>query len=117
MEAACRGAKACGGITVGILPSNSQKEANRYVDIKLPTGLGYARNVLVVRAADVVVAVDGNYGTLSEIAFALSENKTVLGIETWDIPGIRKIKTPERAVEYIKKHFKSKCLTKKKLKP
>ena len=74
--------------------------------IKIPTGIGYARNVLVVRAADIVVAISGHYGTLSEIAFALSEEKVVLGIDTWDIEGIKKIKTPQEAIKGIKKHVK-----------
>ncbi|OQX80532.1 MAG: TIGR00725 family protein [Candidatus Omnitrophica bacterium 4484_70.1] len=102
MEAACLGAKEKGGVTVGLLPAG-EEEANPYLDIKIPTGLGYARNILVVRAASVAVAVDGKYGTLSEIAFALNEGKPVLGINTWDIKGIIKVNTPEEAVEYIEK--------------
>lgn len=107
MEAACRGAKNKGGLTVGILPSYDGGDANRYLDVKLPTGLGYARNVLVVRAANVIIAVDGHYGTLSEIAFAFNEEKPVLGIETWPIKGIIKVRTPKEAITYIKKHFKT----------
>jgi len=107
MEAACRGAKKAGGLTVGILPSYDGKEANRYLDVKITTGLGYARNVLVVRAADVVIAVDGKYGTLSEVAFALNEGKPVVGIDTWDIKGVIKVKNPQAAVSYVKKYFKS----------
>jgi uncharacterized protein (TIGR00725 family) len=106
MEQACRGAKEKGGLTVGILPSLDGKDANAYVDIKIPTGLGYARNTLVVRAADIIVAISGKYGTLSEIAFAFNEGKTVLGIDTWDIPKIIKVKAPLDAVRYIKKHIK-----------
>lgn len=102
MEAACKGAKACGGTTVGILPENKKGKANKYVDIKIPTGLGYARNILVVRAADVVVAINGKYGTLSEISFALNEGKTVLGIDTWDIKGIIKKKNSQDVIKYIK---------------
>jgi len=109
MEAACKGAKEAGGITVGILPSFDGEDANKYVDIKIPTGFGYARNLLVIRSAKFIVAVDGKFGTLSEIAFALNENKIVLGINTWDIKGIIKVKTPQEAVSYIKK-----CLTGKK---
>ena len=109
MEAACKGAKEEGGITVGILPSFDGEDANKYVDIKIPTGFGYARNLLVVRAAKFIVAVDGKFGTLSEIGFALNENKVVLGINTWNIKGIIKVKTPQEAISYIKK-----CLTEKK---
>jgi hypothetical protein len=103
MEAACLGAKENGGITVGILPSFDGKDANPYVDIKIPTGLGYARNILVVRSANFIVSVGGKYGTLSEISFALNEEKIVLGIDTWDIKGIIKVKTPKEAIERIKK--------------
>jgi hypothetical protein len=103
MEAAARGAKEKGGTTVGILPSYDGKDANCYVDVKIPTGLGYARNVLVVRAADVIVAIDGHYGTLSEIAFAFNEEKPVLGIDTWRIKGVIKVNSPHAAVARIKK--------------
>ncbi|UCG34619.1 MAG: TIGR00725 family protein [Candidatus Omnitrophota bacterium] len=103
MEAAAKGAKEKGGLTVGILPSFDGKDANLYIDVKIPTGLGYARNIFVVRAADIIVAVDGKYGTLSEIAFAFNEEKTVIGIDTWDIPGVIKVKTPKEVVAKIKK--------------
>ena len=103
MEAACKGAKAEGGLTIGILPGNNSRGANKYVDVKIPTGLGYARNILVVRAADVVIAIDGKYGTLSEISFALNEEKKVYGIDTWDIKGIIKIKSAKEAIAKIKK--------------
>ncbi len=106
MEAACKGAKETGGITVGILPSYEGKEANPYLDVKLPTGLGFARNILIVRVSDVLIAVDGRYGTLSEIAFALNEGKKVYGINTWDIKGINKVKTPQEAIKRIKKEFR-----------
>jgi uncharacterized protein (TIGR00725 family) len=85
MEAACRGAKAAGGTTVGILPGADRAAANRWVDVALPTGLGEARNALVVRAADALVAVGGEYGTLSEIALALKAGKPVIGVATWGI--------------------------------
>lgn len=105
MEAASKGARAGGGLVVGILPSFEGEEANPYLDVKIPTGLGYARNFLIVRAADCLVAVDGKYGTLSEIAFALNEGKRVYGIDTWDIKGIIKVKTPQEAIKRIKKDF------------
>jgi len=105
-EAACCGAKEKGGLTVGILPSSDGHEANSYLDVKLPTGLGYARNILVVRTADVIVAIDGKHGTLSEIAFALNEEKKVYGINTWDIKGVIKVKSPQEAIEKIKKNKK-----------
>ena len=85
MEAACRGAKSVGGTTVGILPSNDPRDANPYVDIALATGLGEARNTLVARAADVVIAVAGEFGTLSEIGFALKIGTPVVGLDTWEL--------------------------------
>lgn len=85
MEAACRGAKAEGGSTVGILPSTARTDANPWVDVALPTGLGEGRNLLVVRAADAVVAVAGEFGTLSEIALALRVGTPVIGLRTWEL--------------------------------
>jgi len=85
MEAACRGAHAGGGLTVGILPGRDRGEANRHVDVAIPTGLGEARNALVVRAADAVVALAGEYGTLSEIALALQAGIPVVGLDTWEL--------------------------------
>lgn len=85
MEAACRGAKRLGGLTVGLLPGSDRSEANPHVDVALPTGMGEARNLLVVRAADVVIAVGGEYGTLSEIALALKTSTPVIGLWTWEL--------------------------------
>ena len=82
MEAACRGAKSVGGMTVGLLPGSDRREANAWVDLAIPTGLGEARNALVVRAADVLIAIAGEFGTLSEIALALKTGKPVVGIDT-----------------------------------
>ncbi len=83
MEAACRGAKAVGGLTVGILPGTDRAEANPYVDVPIVTGLGEARNAVVVRCADAVIAVSGGYGTLSEIGLAVKMGKPVVGLATW----------------------------------
>jgi uncharacterized protein (TIGR00725 family) len=88
MEAASKGAKSGGGITVGILPQNDSKDANSYIDIPLATGLGIGRNMIIARSADAFIAIGGEYGTLSEIAFALQMGKPVVGIKTWDIKGI-----------------------------
>ena len=98
MEAACRGAKMAGGLTVGILPGADRSEANPFVDVALPTGLGEARNALVVRAVDALVAVAGEYGTLSEIALALKTGKPVVGLDTWDIDGVIVASSPADAV-------------------
>jgi hypothetical protein len=85
MAAACRGARSAGGTTVGILPGTDRAAANEWVDIAIATGVGEMRNVLVVRAADAVVAIGGEYGTLSEIAFALKTGKPVVGLGTWTL--------------------------------
>ncbi|MFA5271061.1 MAG: TIGR00725 family protein [Candidatus Omnitrophota bacterium] len=103
MEAACKGAKENYGITVGILPSTDGKEANRYLDVTIPTGLGYARNILVVRASEIIIAISGKYGTLSEIAFAFNEDRCVVGINTWKIKGVVQVKNAREAINYIKK--------------
>ncbi|HVS28440.1 MAG TPA: TIGR00725 family protein [Solirubrobacteraceae bacterium] len=80
MEAACRGAREEGGLTIGLLPGSDRGGANPWVQVALPTGMGELRNGLIVRAADVLVAVGGGYGTLSEIAFALRAGKPVVGL-------------------------------------
>jgi uncharacterized protein (TIGR00725 family) len=85
MAAACRGAKSAGGLTVGILPGTTRGEQNAWVDVAVPTGMGEARNALVVRTADALVAVGGEFGTLSEIALALKLGKPVVGIATWEL--------------------------------
>ena len=85
MEAACRGARAQGGTTVGLLPGTDRADANPHVEIAIPTGLGELRNGLVVRSADAVIAVAGEYGTLSEVAFALKTGKPVVGLGTWEL--------------------------------
>ena len=97
MEAACKGAQEHGGMTVGILPDTS--DGNPYLDVVIRTGLGYARNVLVVQSADAVIAVGGSYGTLSEIAIALKMKCPVYGLRTWDIAGVVHCATPEEAVK------------------
>ena len=106
MEAACRGAQAAGGFTVGILPGTDPAAANPYVDLPIVTGLGEARNVVVVRTSQALVAVGGEYGTLSEIAFALKLGRPVVGIHTWQlakqgvpVPAIAEATSPAQAVE------------------
>ncbi|MBI2928627.1 MAG: TIGR00725 family protein [Verrucomicrobia bacterium] len=85
MAAACRGAKTAAGLTIGILPGPDAAAANPWVDIAIPTGLGDARNFLVVRSAHAVIAVGGEFGTLSEIAFALKAGLPVVGLNTWQL--------------------------------
>ncbi len=85
MEAACRGARSEGGLTVGLLPSEDRADANAYVDVAIPLGLGEVRNALLVRACDAVIALTGEFGTLSEIGFALKIGKPVIGLDTWQL--------------------------------
>jgi len=85
MEAASKGAKSAGGTTIGILPGSKREEANLYIDYPIITGIGYARNKLVVKTGHVVIAVGGSYGTLSEVAFALGYEIPVVGLKTWQI--------------------------------
>jgi uncharacterized protein (TIGR00725 family) len=85
MESVCRGARKAGGLTIGVLPGDIAESANRYVDIPLVTGLGYARNVIVVKSAQAAIAIGGSYGTLSEIAFACQRRIPVIGLDTWEM--------------------------------
>ena len=85
MEAACRGAISEGGVTIGILPGENRSSANKYVQFPIVTGIGYARNIAVVKSAQAVIAVDGNYGTLSEIGHALQSGIPVIGLGTWSL--------------------------------
>ena len=104
MEAACRGARAAGGTTVGILPGTSRLEANDFVDVAIPTGIGEARNAVVVGTADAVVAVGGEFGTLAEIALALKVGTPVIGWKTWalaragaSVEGVEVVDVPDEA--------------------
>ena len=107
MEAACRGARAEGGHTIGIMPGNDREDSppNAFVEFPIFTGLGYTRNVVVVLSGEAVIAIDGSYGTLNEIAYALIHNKPIVGMDTWDFAyadhdneRIFRAKTPVEAV-------------------
>jgi uncharacterized protein (TIGR00725 family) len=100
MEGAARGARAAGGLTLGIIPSSQKNDANEYIDVVIPTGLGEARNLLVVRTADVLIAFPGKYGTLSEMAFALQAGKPLISMSNWK-PGeeIIQVTDPIEAAE------------------
>jgi uncharacterized protein (TIGR00725 family) len=99
MEAACRGAREEGGLTVGILPGAGKEEANEYVEIALATDLGHARNAVIAQASDVLIAIGGRYGTLSEIGFSLALGKRVIGLKSWECdPAIVQASSPEDAV-------------------
>lgn len=106
MEAACRGAKSQGGLTVGILPGQDSSTANPCVDIPVVTGIGEARNLAVVKSAQAVIAIGGSYGTLSEIAYALKGNIPVIGLNTWSLSrngreddSIIRAQSPTKAVD------------------
>lgn len=98
MEGAARGAKAAGGTTIGILPQATKEMANQYIDVPVATGFGEGRNVIIIRTSDALIAIGGEFGTLSELAFALKMGKPVIGINTWEIQGIIKADTAEAAV-------------------
>jgi len=106
MKAVCKGFKASGGLTIGIIPSYDKSDANEFVDIPIPTGLGFARNVLVVKSADVIVALPGDKGTLSEIAYALQFGIPVICLKSWDIPGVIKVDTIKEAIVAVKRSIK-----------
>jgi len=99
MEAVCEGVAKGGGVSVGILPGGDRRAANRWVTIALPTGIGEARNAIVARTADAMIAVGGEFGTLSEIALALRYDTPVVGYRTWDIPQIVPVESAQDAVE------------------
>jgi uncharacterized protein (TIGR00725 family) len=98
MAAACRGARSAGGTTIGLLPGTDREAANEWVQIAIPTGLGELRNGLIIRAVDVVVAVGGEYGTLSEVALALKTRVPVVGLGTWEIRGVQAVDDAPAAV-------------------
>jgi len=100
MEAACQGAVEEKGLTIGILPSENIREANRFVKIPIATGMGISRNLIIVNTAQVLIAIAGQYGTLSEIAFALQSGKSVIGLKSWTtISGVQVVQTPQQAVD------------------
>ena len=106
MKAVCSGFKAAGGLTIGVLPGYDKNDANAFVDISIPTGMGLARNVLVVKSADVVVALPGEMGTLSEIAYCLQFGIPVISLNSWDIKGVIKVETVDEAVDKVRELLK-----------
>lgn len=108
MEAACIGAKSQNGTTIGIIPGTSKTDCNPYVDYPIVTGMGHGRNIIVAGSSDVIIAIGGSFGTLSEIAFALRFKIPIIGINTWDVsPDIKKAQTPEMAVLMAIEHISS----------
>ncbi len=102
MEAVCKGAWQAGGVTIGILPTDSVTSANPYVTYPIATGIGIARNSIIVRTASVCLAIDGQYGTLSEIAYALQLGKKVVTLRSWDdIPGVIPANSVDMAISLL----------------
>jgi uncharacterized protein (TIGR00725 family) len=102
MEAACKGAKEVGGVTIGVLPGDDPTSANAYVDIAIATGMGIGRNIIIIRSAQAVLAVNGSYGTLSELAYALQLQKPIIGLETWDVSEkILTVSNPQQALQKV----------------
>lgn len=102
MESAARGAIAAGGVTIGVLPGYDRLQANPYISIPIVTDLGHARNVVIAHSAQAIIAIDGEYGTLSEIAVGLKLGKKVVALGKWSgIQGVITAKNPEEAVEKV----------------
>ena len=101
MEACCRGCKEAGGTTIGLLPGKNKADANEYVDIALPTSIGFARNAIVACSADIVVALSGSYGTESEICYALVYERPVIDLGGWNIKGMIPVSGIDEAEEKI----------------
>lgn len=100
MEAAACGAKLEGGTTIGILPGTCREDANPWIDMAILSGMGHARNALIAQSSDALIAVSGEYGTLSEIALGLKMGKPVFVLDCkWEIEGIQRVKSPQEAVE------------------
>ena len=102
MEAVARGVKEGGGICIGILKGTNLKEGNPYLTLPIKTGLGVARNALLAYNCDAAVAIDGQYGTLSEIAYAMQLNKPVIGYKSWSVPKLESEKTPSLVIKRLK---------------
>ena len=104
MEGAARGAQEGGGLTLGILPTDNKDDANEFIDVVIPTGFGEARNLMVIRSADAVIAFPGKYGTLTEMAFALHAGKPLISVSAWKLgEEIRHVNSPLEAAELAMK--------------
>ena len=103
MEAVCRGARTAGGETIGILPTDERGDANPHVTTPIATGMGHARNALVVMNGDAAIAIDGAGGTLSEIGLALAQGRPVAGLDTHEFDGVEPVDSPAAAVEYVER--------------
>jgi uncharacterized protein (TIGR00725 family) len=105
MEAVSRGAKKAGGITIGILPGKEKEDANPYIDIPLPTSIGYARNAIVACSADIIIALPGSHGTSSEISYGMVYKRPIIDLGNWNIEGMIKVKDLTGAEQWIRKYI------------
>lgn len=103
MEAAARGAKESNGTTIGVIPGFGKNDANRYIDIPIVTGFNHARNIIIVRSSDALIAINGGYGTLSEIAFSLILDKPIISLSSWEVD--EKIIKAKDPIDAVKKAF------------
>ena len=106
MEAAAKGARMAGGLTIGVLPGKDKRDANSYIDIALPTSIGYARNTIVACSGDIIIALPGSFGTNSEICYGLVYGRPVIDMGNWNIEGMIEVKNIADAEEKIKKLIK-----------
>lgn len=105
MEAASRGAKEAGGMTIGILPGKEKADANPYIDIALPSSFGYARNAMVACSADIIIALPGSYGTSSEISYGMVYKRPILDLGNWNMKGMIKVKDLQEAEKWIREYI------------
>lgn len=108
MSAAARGAKEAGGLTIGLLPGKEKTDANPYIDIALPTSIGYARNAIVACSADIIIALPGSHGTSCEISYGLVYKRPVIDLGNWNVKGMIKVKNIDEVEEKIREIIKSK---------
>lgn len=106
MKTASQGAKSAGGTTIGILPGTKKEDANEFIDIALPSSIGYARNAMVACSADIIVALPGSHGTSCEISYGLVYNRPILDLGNWNREGMIKVKDVKEAREIIQELIK-----------
>lgn len=101
MEAVAKGIAEKGGVTIGVVPTYNRNDANQFITYPIATGIGHARNIIIASTADALIAVGGEYGTLSEIAFSLKMGKPVISLFSWDIPGVINVNSVEEAISKL----------------
>ncbi len=105
MEAASRGAKEAGGTTIGILPGKDKEDANAYIDIALPSTIGFARNAMVACSADIIIALPGSFGTSSEISYGMVYKRPIIDLGNWNIEGMVQVEGLEGAEKWIREYI------------